>query len=91
MCAFCPKSFEIFHPFDGKFMCGKKSQANEGQGFAQFKNLLEQPYTCSTGSPTESGEAKEDVATQEKKLSIMSWTLLPFNLIARFLRVVMLS
>jgi hypothetical protein len=85
-CAFCPKSFEIFHPLDGNFVCGKKSQANEGQGFSHFMNLLEKPYTCTTTSPTESVETKEDVATQEEETrSMLSWTLLPFNLITGFL------
>jgi hypothetical protein len=86
-CAFCPKSFEIFHPLDGNFVCGKKSQANEGQGFSHFMNLLEKPYTCATASPAGSAEAKEDVATQEEEThSILNWTFLPFNLITCFLR-----
>jgi hypothetical protein len=62
-CAFCPQSFEIIHPLDEKFVCGKKSQANKDQGFSYFMNLLEKPYTC----PTASGEANEDVATPEER------------------------
>jgi hypothetical protein len=66
-------------------MCGKKSQANEGQGFSHFMNLLEKLYTCVTASPTESAEAKEDVAAQEEEThSMLSWTLFPFNLITGF-------
>ncbi|XP_051187270.1 uncharacterized protein [Lolium perenne] len=85
-CTFCPKSFEILHPLDGKFMCGKKSQANKEQGFYHFMNLLEKPYTCST----KSDDAKEDmgVAILEEKHSILSWTCRPYdfcrNFISRF-------
>jgi hypothetical protein len=39
----------------------------------------------SHASPIENGESKKEVATQEKEHSIMSWTLLAFNFITRFL------
>jgi hypothetical protein len=84
-CAFCPKSFEIFHTLNGKFVCGKKSQANELQDFSHFMNLFEKPYTYPMASPMESGESKKEVATQEKERSIMSWTLPAFNFITGFL------
>ncbi|KAK1618129.1 hypothetical protein QYE76_023646 [Lolium multiflorum] len=81
MCTFCPKSFEILHPLDGKFLCGKKSQADEEQSFSHFMNLLEKPYTCVTAS----GEVKEDVAIpEEERRSILRWTILPFNFIRGF-------
>jgi hypothetical protein len=82
MCTFCPKSFEILHPLDGKFMCGKKSQANEEQqGFSHYMNLLEKPYTCATPSC----EVKEDMAIpEEERRSILRWTILPFNFIRGF-------
>jgi hypothetical protein len=44
-------------------------------------NLLEKPYTC----PTASGDTKEDMATPEEERSILSWTLLAFNSITKFL------
>ena len=40
-------------------------------------NLLEKPYTC----PAAGGEGMEDVATPEEERSILSRTLLPFNVI----------
>lgn len=83
VCAFCPKSFEIFHPLDGNFVCGKKSQANEEQGFSHFMNLLEKPFTCPAAATS---EVKEDVATPEEKRSIiMSWTLCPFDFCRNFI------
>lgn len=57
-CAFCPESFEILHPLDGKFVCGKKSQAKEGRGFLHFMNILEKPFTC----PTANDETRDDGA-----------------------------
>ncbi|XBH71145.1 hypothetical protein VPH35_098658 [Triticum aestivum] len=88
-CAFCPESFQILHPLDGSFMCGKKCQANEGQGFIYFTNLLELLFTC----PTASGPGKEDAAApkkeEEEHSSVLSWAALPFhflgNLITRVL------
>ncbi|KAI4988877.1 hypothetical protein ZWY2020_036194 [Hordeum vulgare] len=91
-CTFCPESFEIVHPLDERFVCGKKSQANEGRGFTHFMNLLEKPFTC----PTASVEGKEDVAAPEERgqeeehnSSTPSWTVIPIgffrNLIARVL------
>ncbi|KAM3276545.1 hypothetical protein ACQJBY_044765 [Aegilops geniculata] len=88
-CAFCPESFQILHPLDGSFLCGKKCQANEGQGFIHFTNLLELPFTC----PTASGPGKEDAAApkkeEEEHSSVLSWAALTFhflgNLITRVL------
>ncbi|KAI4988875.1 hypothetical protein ZWY2020_036192 [Hordeum vulgare] len=64
-CAFCPESFQILHPLDGDFLCGKKSQANEGRGFTHFMNLLEKPFTCPKVAP--SGEGKKEKAPKEKE------------------------
>jgi hypothetical protein len=61
-CAFFPQSFEIIHPLDGRFVCGKKSQANKEQGFLHFMNLFEKPYIC----PMSSGKAKEDAVTPQE-------------------------
>ncbi|KQK00341.1 uncharacterized protein LOC106866308 [Brachypodium distachyon] len=80
-CAFCPENFEILHPLDGNFVCGKKSQAKEGQGFLRFLNILEKPFTC----PTTNAEAKDDEAAQEKGSSMLAWTLLPFVFIRDFI------
>uniref|UniRef100_J3LER7 Uncharacterized protein n=1 Tax=Oryza brachyantha TaxID=4533 RepID=J3LER7_ORYBR len=41
-CGFCPESFGILHPGDGKFACGKRSQRNE---FFLLRNRLLLPYT----------------------------------------------
>ncbi|KQJ91710.1 hypothetical protein BRADI_4g39305v3 [Brachypodium distachyon] len=44
-CAFCPEKFEIQHPLDGKFVCGKKRQFEQGLGVKYFTNLLDKPFT----------------------------------------------
>ncbi|XBH93218.1 hypothetical protein VPH35_084191 [Triticum aestivum] len=86
-CAFCPESFQILHPLDGSFLCGKKRQANEGQGFTHFMNLLELAFTC----PTASGEGKEDVAAPEEEddddehSSALSWASLPFHFLGHLI------
>ncbi|XBI82510.1 hypothetical protein VPH35_091184 [Triticum aestivum] len=82
-CAFCPESFQILHPLDGSFLCGKKSQTNEGQGFTHFTNLLELPFTC----PTANGEGKEDAAApqEEEHSSTLSWAALPFHFIGNLI------
>uniref|UniRef100_A0A0D9VIB1 DUF3615 domain-containing protein n=1 Tax=Leersia perrieri TaxID=77586 RepID=A0A0D9VIB1_9ORYZ len=41
-CEFCPASFGILHPGDGKFVCGKRNQWNE---FFLLRNELLMPYT----------------------------------------------
>lgn len=45
-CAFCLEKFEIHHPLDGKFVCGKKRQFEQGLGVEYFTNLLDKPFTC---------------------------------------------
>lgn len=69
------------HPLDGKFVCRKKSKAKEGQGFLRFLNILEKPFTC----PTANAEAKDDEAAQEKGISMLAWTLLPFVFFGDFI------
>ncbi|KAM0911504.1 hypothetical protein ACQ4PT_013423 [Festuca glaucescens] len=44
VCILCSPSYEIFHPKNGKFVCGKE-EGHEKE-FIRFNNLLEKPFTC---------------------------------------------
>lgn len=39
-CTFCPSHFEIYHPDEGEFVCGK-----EGQKLVRLMNFLQKPFT----------------------------------------------
>ncbi|KAL6655416.1 hypothetical protein ACP70R_006242 [Stipagrostis hirtigluma subsp. patula] len=76
ICAFCPRSFDILHPKDGKYLTGTKNLRSRDELLRWCQQIpVEMPFTCPLTRRTRYQELRRPGLVR----CILNWALWPFQ------------